>query len=210
MAEAYRIPAGAVTATVTEKKSVFIALLAPAATEAEALAHLAAAQAAHRAANHHVYAYRLREGARTRHSDDGEPAQTAGLPVLSALTHAGLVNCIVVVTRYFGGTLLGKGGLVRAYTAAANAAIASAQILKVQTLRRLHLQMGYAQYETARRLLNEGGAKLESEPVFEADVRLCAVLPGEDAARMADKLTDALHGNIVIAVSDAYEGVFEQ
>ena len=83
-------------------------------------------RAANRTARHTVYAYVLRQGGRTRYSDDGEPAKTAGTPVLEAIGHAGLSDVIVVVTRYFGGILLGTGGLVRAYTAAASGALAAA------------------------------------------------------------------------------------
>ena len=75
-------------------------------------------RAANRTARHNVYAYRLREGNRERYSDDGEPAKTAGTPALEVLQHSGLTDLIVVVTRYFGGVLLGTGGLVRAYTTA--------------------------------------------------------------------------------------------
>ena len=81
-----------------------------------AVAFLEQVRAANRTARHNVYAYRLREGNRERYSDDGEPAKTAGTPALEVLQHSGLTDLIVVVTRYFGGVLLGTGGLVRAYT----------------------------------------------------------------------------------------------
>lgn len=109
------------TAEIEEKKSRFIAQLCHVETEEEALTFLEEIRVEHRMARHNVYAYIIHgEGAseRVRYSDDGEPQKTAGLPTLEALKHAGLSDVIVVVTRYFGGTLLGTGGLVRAYTQA--------------------------------------------------------------------------------------------
>ena len=114
----WRITAPSCTATgeYEEKKSRFIAALSFADSEEAAVAFLEQVRAANRTARHNVYAYRLREGNRERYSDDGEPAKTAGTPALEVLQHSGLTDLIVVVTRYFGGVLLGTGGLVRAYT----------------------------------------------------------------------------------------------
>lgn len=94
-----------------EKKSRFIAQLSFADSEEKAVAFLEQVRAANRTARHNVYAYRLREGNRERYSDDGEPAKTAGTPALEVLQHSGLTDLIVVVTRYFGGVLLGTGAL---------------------------------------------------------------------------------------------------
>lgn len=99
-----------------EKRSRFIGYAAPVSTEAEAVAFVNSIRERHREATHNVYAYILREGQIKRYSDDGEPQGTAGIPVLDVLQKAGIVDAVVVVTRYFGGTLLGAGGLVRAYT----------------------------------------------------------------------------------------------
>ena len=125
--DSYRTLANMVTARVEEKKSVFIAVAAPASNEQMVDALLGSLRSQHRAANHHVYAYLLRETGCARCSDDGEPSQTAGMPVLGVLQHAGITDCALVVIRYFGGTLLGVGGLVRAYTAAAQAALKKKQ-----------------------------------------------------------------------------------
>ncbi len=99
----------------TEKRSRFIAQVAPVQNEEEALAFLEKVRARHREARHNVYAYICRENNISRFSDDGEPSGTAGLPVLNVLTRQGLTDVCVVVTRYFGGILLGAGGLARAY-----------------------------------------------------------------------------------------------
>ncbi len=114
--EDYRTIRGTAIGEYEEKKSRFIAQLAFADSEEKAVAFLEQVRAANRTARHNVYAYRLREGNRERYSDDGEPAKTAGTPALEVLQHSGLTDLIVVVTRYFGGVLLGTGGLVRAYT----------------------------------------------------------------------------------------------
>ena len=121
----YKTLRGTSTFTYEEKRSRFIATAAFADTEEKALAVLNAVRAANRTARHNVYAYVLQNG-RTRYSDDGEPAKTAGTPVLETIGHAGVSDVIVVVTRYFGGILLGTGGLVRAYTAAAGGALQNA------------------------------------------------------------------------------------
>ena len=108
----YKTIRGTATFEYEEKRSRFIATASFADTEEKALAVLNAVRAANRTARHNVYAYVLQNG-RTRYSDDGEPAKTAGTPVLETIGHAGVADVIVVVTRYFGGILLGTGGLVR-------------------------------------------------------------------------------------------------
>ncbi len=163
-------------AQITEKKSLFIAAAAPAGTEEEALDFLAQRRAMHRTANHNVYAYALREGARTRYSDDGEPAKTAGLPVLETLSHAHVQNAVLVVTRYFGGTLLGTGGLVRAYTAAASAALTQAGIAVITPCVQVNITLSYALFEQAKRLVDAAGAACDA-PVFTDTVALRFVLP---------------------------------
>lgn len=204
----YKVPAKAATAIVTEKKSEFIANIAKVATEEEALEFLATIRAKHAAARHNVYAYVLRVGARTRCSDDGEPAKTAGLPILSAIQHAGLFNCIIVVTRYFGGVLLGTGGLVRAYTAAASAAVQKAGYATVRPLCTLALSLPYALYEQIIRVLGSAGAKIIGEPVFEELVYIKTCLPEEDTQMLSAKLRDILRGDEGIAISPPYEDLF--
>lgn len=163
--DSYETIEGVSEARIEEKKSEFIAHAAFADTEEKALAFLESIRARHRTASHNVYAYALREGARTRYSDDGEPAKTSGLPTLEAIRHANLTDCIVVTTRYFGGTLLGTGGLVRAYTAAAAAALAAAARVTVRLCVRGRLCVPYPLYEPALRILTAAGAKT-ADPVF--------------------------------------------
>lgn len=107
----------------TERKSVFIGQAKPVTTEAEALGFIASVRKKYADATHNVYAYVLRDNNISRFSDDGEPHGTAGLPVLDVLRKEGITDAVIVVTRYFGGILLGAGGLVRAYTASAKSAV---------------------------------------------------------------------------------------
>lgn len=111
------------------KHSRFIGYAAPVKTEQEALDFIARISKKHWDAKHNVYAYSLREGGIKRYSDDGEPQGTAGMPVLNVITQEGVTDCVVVVTRYFGGILLGGGGLVRAYTHSAKIGIDAAGII---------------------------------------------------------------------------------
>ncbi len=201
--EDYKTLGAAAGASITEKKSEFIALAAPARSEDEALAVLEAVKKAHRTASHHVYAYQLRQGARQRYSDDGEPAKTAGLPVLSVITGAGLQDVMVVVTRYFGGTLLGTGGLVRAYTAAAQAALAAADILQMRLCVRLAFCLPYPLYEQAQRLLQAAGARVE-EPVFAGEVELAATLPAGEELALLEKLRELSRGGLTPQLSEPF------
>ena len=111
-----------------EKKSEFIGYLCPVQTEEQAVAFIEEIRAMHRKATHNCYAYILRENNAARHSDDGEPGGTAGVPIYEVLRKEGLTDVCCVVTRYFGGVLLGAGGLVRAYTKGAKDAVDAAQI----------------------------------------------------------------------------------
>ena len=114
-----------------DRKSRFLGHAAAVATEEQALCFLKSVRETYRDASHHCYAWRLRDNHLARYSDDGEPAGTAGLPMMEVLSGGDIVDVIVVVTRYFGGTLLGTGGLVRAYTKAAQQAVADAGVARM-------------------------------------------------------------------------------
>ncbi|MBO4353463.1 MAG: YigZ family protein, partial [Clostridia bacterium] len=123
--EQIRTVGKAASAEIVEKKSVFIGYAAPVSSEAEAREFVASIKKKHADARHNVSAY-IVSGGIMHSSDDGEPSGTAGVPVLEVIKKSGVINTVVVVTRYFGGILLGAGGLVRAYSAAAKAAIDAA------------------------------------------------------------------------------------
>jgi len=130
----------------TEKKSEFIGYIAPVKTNDEAVAFINQIKAMHRKARHNVYAYILREGNISRYSDDGEPQGTAGIPVLEVLQKRGLTDVCLVVTRYFGGILLGGGGLLRAYSHAASIACDAAHIMDMRLCHRLKIETDYNLY----------------------------------------------------------------
>lgn len=129
MQEGYITLRGEASAEITEKKSRFIAGLAHAESFDDAMAFVLRVKKQHYAATHNVYAILLRDGFQ-KYSDDGEPSRTAGYPILELLSAEGITDCVCVVTRYFGGTLLGTGGLIRAYSGAAKEALRQAVLYK--------------------------------------------------------------------------------
>lgn len=196
----YRTIRGSSTFTYEEKRSRFIATAAFADTEPKALAVLEHVRAANRTARHNVYAYVLQADGRTRYSDDGEPAKTAGTPVLEAIGHAGLSDVIVVVTRYFGGTLLGTGGLVRAYTAAAAGALAAAELVTMRLVVDCRLRVPYPLFEAAQRCIAAAGAKL-GEPVYDDAVTLCWRMPAGEEPALCRRLNELARGAAAVEIS---------
>ena len=179
------------TAEIVVKKSRFIAQCAHAATEAEALEFLENVRASHRTARHNVFAYVLRENNRVRYSDDGEPAKTAGIPVLEAIQHAGLCDVIVVVTRYFGGTLLGTGGLVRAYTQSAQAGLAAAQKLTFCECVTFDVQIPYSLYDQVMHVAPALGATV-IDSQFADVVNVQLRVKSDEAPALEKKLTEIM------------------
>ncbi len=209
---AYTTIEGRAQAEIEEKKSRFIASLAHVETEEEALAFLEEVRAANRMARHNVYAYVLREGGagatgRVRYSDDGEPQKTAGLPTLEAIQHAGLTDIACVVTRYFGGVLLGTGGLVRAYTQATQAAIAAARLVVVSRCVDIRIRTPYALYEQTARLAADCGAKTLDTSYAEDVTVMLRMLDGTEDPLLA-KLTELFRGKEDVAVSEPIEAAF--
>lgn len=207
---AYVTIEGMATAEIEEKKSRFIAQLAHVETEEEALVFLDEIRTKHRMARHNVYAYVLRgEGAsqRIRYSDDGEPQKTAGMPVLQTIQHAGLTDAIVVVTRYFGGTLLGTGGLVRAYTQSTQAGIEAAKLVTVSRCVDIRLSVPYPQYEQVVRIAADVGAKtLDVVYTDKVDVSL-RMLDGTQEPFLL-KMTELFRGQEQLEVSEPLDAVF--
>ena len=139
----YRTIAAPVSASFVEKKSEFIAQLFPVRTQEDAVEAIENVRKQHRRARHNVYAYLLREGNASRYSDDGEPQGTAGMPILDVLQKNGLTDICCVVTRYFGGVLLGANGLVRAYSHSTALAIENAQFAHFGLGSLIHLLSGF-------------------------------------------------------------------
>lgn len=206
----YATIAGRCVAEIEEKKSRFIAHLAHVESEDEALAFLEEIRAEHRMARHNVYAYILRgEGAseRIRYSDDGEPQKTAGLPTLQTLQHAGLTDIACVVTRYFGGTLLGTGGLVRAYTQATQAAISESKRVTVSVCIDITLRIAYPLYDQMVRIAADCRAKTLDTQYADAVTLTLRMLEGTQEPFLA-KVTELCHGQEDITISKPLNAVF--
>ncbi len=202
----YKTIEGRAIAEIVEKKSRFIGHIAHVDTEEEALAFLNEIRAEHRMARHNVYAYVLR-GGRVRYSDDGEPAKTAGMPTLEAIQHAGLVDVAVVVTRYFGGILLGTGGLVRAYTQATQAAVEAAQVVVVSRCVDIMFEVPYGLYEQVMRLAEACKAKVR-ETDFGAEVMIGVRMLDGTQAPFLEGLTELSRGQAEAIVSEPFDAPF--
>ena len=171
-----------------EKKSRFIGRIWPVETEEEALARIQEMKKKHYDATHNCWAYIIRDGA-VRFSDDGEPGGTAGMPMLQVLQREGLFNAVCVVTRYFGGILLGAGGLVRAYTKGAKIAVDAAgkSMKRVWTV--LYVPCPYSFYERVR-LEAEAFGGIVRKADFGAEVELELLFPEAKTQEFLDRLTD--------------------
>ena len=180
------------------KGSRFIASLAPVPSEEEALAFLRARREEFRDATHNCFAWRLGGDAEAmRCSDDGEPSGTAGRPILGEIDGRRLRGVIVVVSRYYGGTKLGTGGLLRAYSAAAAEALERARIVETEVTAQLILTFGYSLTGPVRGVLAAFGLEPGSSD-FGAEVRLEVAVPVERLGEVRRALGDAAHGRIRI------------
>ncbi len=191
----YKTIDGNSEASFIEKKSEFIGYLRHTETEQDAIAFVNEIRAMHRKATHNCYAYILRDNNISRHSDDGEPSGTAGAPIYEVLKKEGLTDVTCVVTRYFGGILLGAGGLVRAYTLGAKLAVDNAAVLNMCRAVRLRFTIAYPLYGKIGKILAEYDARTETED-FAADVSITLVIREEQADPLISALTDACSGNI--------------
>ncbi len=187
--------ADCVQASFVEKRSEFIGYLCPVQTNEEAIGFLTSVKAEHRKAKHHVYAYILRDSNTTRYSDDGEPQGTAGVPVLEVLQKRGLTDVCCVVVRYFGGILLGGGGLVRAYSHSVSLACDAARIQHMCESTPLTLRMDYALYGKVSNVLSSYGV-LENGSDFGEDVLLDLTVRNEMLQPLMDALTELSSGKM--------------
>lgn len=145
-----------------EKRSIFISRAIRVDSEEEALEYIASIKKEHRDATHNVFAYHINKGVIARYSDDGEPQGTSGMPTLEAIRKKGVDNVCVVTTRYFGGILLGAGGLVRAYSHAASLAIEAAQIITYEPYFEYELTCGYSEYQKYNAYFSDIGLIIDS------------------------------------------------
>ena len=178
-----------------EKRSKFIGELFRVETPEQAVEKINEVKAKYRDARHHCYAYIIREGNYMRYSDDGEPQGTAGMPILEVLRHAGVTNVCCVVTRYFGGILLGTGGLARAYTKGAQIALEAAGLSQMDRYSLLLLSCPYNLLDAVQKVLPEHGASVE-EIEYGADVTLTVALPEGGEETLNTALMDATAGQV--------------
>lgn len=192
---AYRTVKQTSEAEIVIKRSRFIGRCFPVVDEQEALRLLEQVRKRHWDATHNCFAYSIgRTGGCARFSDDGEPSGTAGLPMLETLRHIGVTDVLVVVTRYFGGILLGAGGLVRAYARATAAAVRAAGQIEMRDCRLLTVDVPYALWGRVEPLLREGG---QQEDVQYAEAVAAAIwVPTEATAALCEKITDRTDGKV--------------
>ncbi|MGI6168426.1 MAG: IMPACT family protein [Christensenellales bacterium] len=177
-------------------RSRFIGRAFPVQSQEQALAHHAALRKQHHDATHNCYAYRIGEiGNIARFSDDGEPQGTAGLPIMDVLHSKGATFALVVVTRYFGGVLLGANGLVRAYSRAASKAVEAAGLLSMRRCLSLSLQFGYERLGRIQSFLQSGWD--HEPPLYTHQVSVRVFVPLEKVQEFRQHLADLSAGTIV-------------
>ena len=180
-----------------EKKSEFIGYISPVSSEEEALAFIAEIKKKHADATHNCHAYILQGTEIARFSDDGEPSGTAGMPILEVIKREGLTGVCVVVTRYFGGILLGAGGLVRAYAKGAKIAIDAAGICTFVPFTEFTLNCDYSDYEKIRRDLDAKKIKCD-DTEFATDVKLKLACRNELYQPFLDYATNITNGKSIV------------
>ena len=192
---------GFAEASFIERKSEFIGYIKHVETNDEAVDFINEIRAKHRKATHNVYAYILRDGSTSRYSDDGEPQGTAGVPVLDVLQKEGLTDICCVVTRYFGGILLGGGGLVRAYSHSAKIAVEAAERLVMCRCYPIDVTLDYNLYGKINYILPDFEVKL-LDTIFASDVTLKMLVKIDFIDKLKEKITDITNGNVLIEQFD--------
>ena len=191
---ALKVPAGHGESEYIEKRSSFLGVVEPVSSEEEARAVITAIKKQHRDARHNCWCYLIQGGAE-RYSDDGEPQGTAGIPMLEVFRKAGVSNAVCVVTRYFGGVLLGAGGLLRAYTKAAKDALENAGITEVIPMRELILRCPYSLLDRIRLEIAAAEAEILSTD-YAADITLIVRIPETKADSFSERIFDLTSGTV--------------
>lgn len=205
--EDYTTIEGTAEAEIEQKKSRFICALSHVETEEQAQEFVRFVREKHKAARHNVYAWILRDGNRERCSDDGEPQKTAGLPTLETLRGAGVTNIVAVTTRYFGGTLLGTGGLVRAYTQAAQAALASANIVLVSSCVDIRITMPYPYYDKIAYQVSQENTRV-LDISFTSEVHMTVRMLEGTQGDLLEAVRQTLAGRGCVTVSEPLHTIF--
>lgn len=176
-----------------EKKSIFLGRALRVDSEEEAQEFIKKIKKEHRDATHNVWAYLMQGEIVARYSDDGEPQGTAGMPVLDVIRKSGIRNVCVVVTRYFGGTLLGAGGLVRAYSHSASLALEAAGKITYEPYTEYELSCGYSEYQKYSVILANAGVLTDSTD-FGAEVVIRFAVKRSDRENLVQKITETSYG----------------
>ncbi len=179
-----------------EKKSQFIGYATPVKNEGEALEFIKQIKHKHGDATHNCYAYVLSGGSTARYSDDGEPQGTAGVPILDVIKKSGITDCCVVVTRYFGGILLGAGGLVRAYANGAKIAIEAANIITYEEYTEFRLRCDYSAYQKLQVLLPKYNIITDAEN-FGGEIVLKLAIKSTSFVNFKEKISELFAGRIL-------------
>ncbi len=195
-------------AEITEQRSRFIGTIKPVSTEAEATEFIAALKQKYWDARHNVYAYILREGNIKRYSDDGEPHSTAGLPALETLTKMGLTDCVLVVTRYFGGILLGTGGLVRAYSSTARKAAEAAGVVIMRQCLECSVTCGYSDYARLENFIAARDAEVKGTD-FTENITVTLFIPKTGLEEFSAALIDKFNGTLKVEIIGECYAPFE-
>ena len=182
-----------------EKKSEFFGFAKPVSTEEEALAFVKEIKAKYPDARHHVYAYVLRENNIARFSDDREPQGTAGMPTLDVIRKNNLVDCAVVVVRYFGGTLLGTGGLVKAYGTAARDAVYAAKIIEFALYVYRSIDVSYTDYQKLIPLLSDERIAIE-DTIFTDRVKIIISTEKDDDESIILSVQNTIAGRAITSI----------
>lgn len=181
-----------------ERKSTFLGYAKPIDNEQEAIEFINEIRHKHADARHNVYAYVLDKNNIVRYSDDGEPQGTAGIPVLEVLRKNGIKNAVVVVTRYFGGILLGTGGLERAYSACAKLAVDEAGILTLEPFEQLVFDVDYSLYQKVQYEMDKFEIILD-EVAFMEKVNVKLAIKAEQADRFCERIREFSAGRVEVA-----------
>lgn len=198
----FRTVAMSAEAEIEEKRSTFIAAVKRVSTQAEAEAFVKERKKAHPTARHTVFAYLLRDGTK-RYGDDSEPQGTAGMPTLKAIEQREVADVCVATTRYFGGILLGAGGLTRAYSAAAHAGLEAAGVAEFVPFTDVVLDLSYADHQKLTQELPRFGAR-ERGVEFSDRVLLTVGLPAPEAAAFVARVTDLTAGRADALLGETY------
>lgn len=200
----YKTVMGAGADEVIINKSRFIGHAAPAETEEDALAFLSEVRQKHKTASHNCYAYMigLNRGI-IRYSDDGEPGGTAGMPIVNVMQAQDVTNCCVVVTRYFGGVLLGAGGLTRAYTQGAVIALFAAKVATMALSNRYLFEIPYPIWDRVQHFLSTTPiSTIREDVIYAADITLTLLCRASDAQKLSDEFARLSDGRIISVLAE--------